>query len=338
MSVIPKVQAPFNFGKNAIFNASDKQKENLVLKTVETHSSYRIPNVQTPFNIEKNAIGIDLGTSRCCVAVIRKNGITTVALDNTGERLLPSYVSYDEENVKCGQIVVERLRNYSKSTIFDSKRIIGRNLSDIEIDTYWPFGIFEINSKVCLEVEKFNGKATVFPEEVSAELLKHIKQKAEEFQGKPLSKAVITVPAAFNEAQKNATLEAAEIAGWKEIILLPEPIAAAFAYFNDRSISNNSNVLLFDLGGGTLDVCIFKIQNNQIEIISNTGDSKFGGRDFDTVLINYFKNALSTQYGISFVKHKKYLLMVKCQKIKETLSVVVNARYLISIVSIVSFW
>uniref|UniRef100_A0AC35FMI0 Uncharacterized protein n=1 Tax=Panagrolaimus sp. PS1159 TaxID=55785 RepID=A0AC35FMI0_9BILA len=161
---------------------------------------------------------------RCCVAVIRKNGITTVPLDNNGERLLPSYVSYDEENVKCGQIVVERLRNYSKSTIFDSKRIIGRSLSDIEIDIFWPFGIFEISSKVYLEVEKFNGKSTVFPEEVSAALLKHIKQKSEEFQGKPISKAVITVPSAFNESQKNATLEAATIAGWKEIILLPEPI------------------------------------------------------------------------------------------------------------------
>uniref|UniRef100_A0A914P7Z3 Hypoxia up-regulated protein 1 n=1 Tax=Panagrolaimus davidi TaxID=227884 RepID=A0A914P7Z3_9BILA len=120
-------------------------------------------------------------------------------------------------------------------------------------------------------------------------------------------------------------MEAAKLAGWDEIELLPEPVAAAFAYFNEQTIPDNSNVLLFDLGGGTLDVCIFKIQNNLIEIISNTGDSKFGGRDFDTVLINYFKNALSTKYGISFVKHKKYLLMVKCQKIKETLSVMVNA-------------
>uniref|UniRef100_A0AC35FI13 Uncharacterized protein n=1 Tax=Panagrolaimus sp. PS1159 TaxID=55785 RepID=A0AC35FI13_9BILA len=165
----------FTIDQNEIFSVTFN-----ISKTVKTLSSYSIPKLQAPFNIEKNAIGIDLGTSRCCVAVIRKNGITTVPLDNTGERFLPSYVSYDEENVKYGQIVVERLRNYSKSTIFDSKRIIGR-----------------------------------------------------------------------------------------------KPIAAAFAYFNDRSISNNSNVLLFDLGGGTVDVCIFKIQNNQIEIISNTGDSKF---------------------------------------------------------------
>uniref|UniRef100_A0A914PET9 Heat shock protein 70 n=1 Tax=Panagrolaimus davidi TaxID=227884 RepID=A0A914PET9_9BILA len=107
-------------------NTSDKYNENSVWKTVKTHSFFYIPRIQAPFNIEKNVIGIDLGTSRCCVAVIRKNGITTVPLDNTGERLLPSYVSYDEKNVKCGQIVVERLRNYSKSTIFDSKRIIGR--------------------------------------------------------------------------------------------------------------------------------------------------------------------------------------------------------------------
>uniref|UniRef100_A0A914PNL7 Heat shock protein 70 n=1 Tax=Panagrolaimus davidi TaxID=227884 RepID=A0A914PNL7_9BILA len=299
------------------------------MKTVKTLSSYSIPKIQAPFNIGINAIGIDLGTSRCCVAVIRKNGITTVPLDNTGERLLPSYVAYDEENVKCGQIVVKRLRNHSKSTVFDSKRIIGRNFADIEIDLFWPFGIIKTEGKVFLEIQKFNGHGIVTPEDVAAALLKHVKQKTEEFQGKSLSKAVITVPAAFNEAQKIATLEGAKLAGWKETILLPEPIAAAFAYFNDRLITNNSNVLLFDLGGGTLDVCIFKITDEKIEIISNTGDSKFGGRDFDGVLINYFKNALSTQYDITLIKNKKYLLMIKCQEIKESLSVMTNSRQVV---------
>uniref|UniRef100_A0AC34F3B1 Heat shock protein 70 n=1 Tax=Panagrolaimus sp. ES5 TaxID=591445 RepID=A0AC34F3B1_9BILA len=267
-------------------------------------------------------VGIDLGTSRCCAAVNRKNGIQTVALDYTGERLLPSYVAYDEKSVKCGKTVVNRLRNHSKSTVFDSKRIIGRSINEIEIDENWDFSISEKEGRVFIEVETFNGKNVKSPEEVAADLLKHIKQRSAEFQGINLTKAVITVPAAFTDIQKSATLEAAKFAGWDEVILLPEPIAAAFAYYIGRPIKDNSYVFLFDLGGGTLDICIFKIANNQINIISNTGDSKLGGRDFDTVLINYFKNMLNANYGISAFIYRKYKLMLECQQIKEDLTYV----------------
>uniref|UniRef100_A0AC35GH92 Heat shock protein 70 n=1 Tax=Panagrolaimus sp. PS1159 TaxID=55785 RepID=A0AC35GH92_9BILA len=283
-------------------------------------------------NKNMNAVGIDLGTSRCCAAVRKKNGIETIALDNTGERLLPSFVAYDEEKVICGIVAVKRLRNSYKSTIYDSKRIIGRKINEIEIDSFWPFGLSEKSGKVQLAVQKFNVsdktqiQGCVSPEEVAADLLKLIKNKAEEIQGTSLKNCVITVPAAFNDSQKAATIKAAEIAGWKDVILLPEPIAAAFAYFHGRPIPSNSNVLIFDLGGGTLDVCIFKIKNDRLQVISNTGDSKFGGRDFDTVLINYFKNALSTKYGINLVKNKKYLLMIKCQEIKESLSILTKAN------------
>uniref|UniRef100_A0AC34F9Q0 Uncharacterized protein n=1 Tax=Panagrolaimus sp. ES5 TaxID=591445 RepID=A0AC34F9Q0_9BILA len=158
------------------------------------------------------AVGIDLGTSRCCAAVNRKNGIVTVQLDNTGERLLPSYVAYDEENVKCGRVVVNRLRQFSKSTVFDSKRIIGRNFNDIEIDSNWPFRISENNGKMFVEVKNCNGETKqITAEEVAADLLKHIKQKTEEFQGEKIAKVVITVPAAFSDAQKDATSGAANL-------------------------------------------------------------------------------------------------------------------------------
>uniref|UniRef100_A0A914QJB7 Heat shock protein 70 n=1 Tax=Panagrolaimus davidi TaxID=227884 RepID=A0A914QJB7_9BILA len=231
-----------------------------------TMSTKKISN-----KIKINAVGIDLGTSRCCAAVNRNNGIEAFPLDNTGERQLPSYVAYDEENVICGIVALKRLRNYSKSTIFDSKRIIGRSLNEIEIDLFWPFGLSEKDGKVQMEVQKFNGinKDLVFgavtPEEVATSLLKHIKQKAEEIQSTTLKQCVITIPAAFNESQKNATMKAAKDAGWEEIELLPEPVAAAFTYFVKRPIPSNSNILVFDLGGGTLDVCIFKIKNNQME-------------------------------------------------------------------------
>uniref|UniRef100_A0AC34GVA3 Heat shock protein 70 n=1 Tax=Panagrolaimus sp. ES5 TaxID=591445 RepID=A0AC34GVA3_9BILA len=217
---------------------------------------------------------------------------------------------------------MNRLRHYSKSTIFDSKRIIGRKFNDIEIDESWNFSVDGENEKVSIKIDGFNGKIKKTAEEVAADLLKFMKNEAEKFQGTQIKKAVITVPAAFNDTQKAATISAAKLAGWKEIKLLPEPVAAAFAYFVERPIPNNTIVLLFDLGGGTLDVCIFKVENNQIQIVTNIGDSKLGGRNFDTVLINYFKNLLNTKHGISTLKDKKYKLMLDCQRIKEDLSAI----------------
>uniref|UniRef100_A0AC35F1Y2 Heat shock protein 70 n=1 Tax=Panagrolaimus sp. PS1159 TaxID=55785 RepID=A0AC35F1Y2_9BILA len=304
---------------------SDYELKNLV-------KMYEIPKMDNVRDDTINAVGIDLGTTRCCVAVNRINGITTVPLDNTGERLLPSYVSYDEENVKCGNIVVDRLRNFSKSSIFDSKRIIGKMSEEIDIFKSWPFGVTSYKNmkedieddNALIQTESDNKKIIKFPEEIAAVLLKNIKQKAEEFQGKKLSEAVITVPATFKEEQKRATLAAAKLVGWETVYLLPEPIAAAFAYFIDRPIPNNSNVLLFDLGGGTLDVCIFKIVNDRIEFLSSDGDAKLGGRDFDDCLVKYFTNELTSKYGIHEIEDSnngKYKLILRCQKIKEHLSV-----------------
>lgn len=271
--------------------------------------------------VDMNCVGVDLGVSRCCGAVMRKWEIATVPLDNTGERTLPSYVSYDEKYVKCGKVVVNRLKYHSKSTIYDSKKIIGKNIEDIEIDPSWPFKIKSINGKVFLEIHKFDGKGCFTSEEVTSDLLKYIKQKSQEFQGKKLSKVIITVPLAFTVKQKAGIMEAAKLAGWNEIAFLPEPVAAAFAYFIDRPISRNSNVLLVDFGGGTLDVCIFKVENKQIQLLSNIDDSTTAGKNFDIILFNYFKNALYTKYNIPLIQNKRYLLIAKCQEIKETLSV-----------------
>uniref|UniRef100_A0AC34G0K9 Heat shock protein 70 n=1 Tax=Panagrolaimus sp. ES5 TaxID=591445 RepID=A0AC34G0K9_9BILA len=223
------------------------------LEALNLSNCFVIPKKEILLKADFQAAGIDLGTSRCCVAVNRNGVIVTIPLDNSGERLLPSYIAYNEENIVCGKVVVNRLRNYSKSTIFDSKRIIGRSFNDIEIDEYWCFNVNFENEKVLLEVTGFNGKKKkITAEEVAADLLKYMKNKAEEFQGEKIAKVVITIPAAFTEFQKSATISAAKLAGWNEIQLLPEPIAAAFAYFIDRPVSNNSTILLFDLGGGTL--------------------------------------------------------------------------------------
>uniref|UniRef100_A0A914XSK4 Hypoxia up-regulated protein 1 n=1 Tax=Panagrolaimus superbus TaxID=310955 RepID=A0A914XSK4_9BILA len=154
-------------------------------------------------------------------------------------------------------------------------------------------------------------------------LLAHIKHKICEFQAKNPTTIVITIPAAFTESQKEATLKAAKLAGFDKVNLLPEPVAASFAYFIDRPLQSNATILLFDLGGGTLDICIFKINNSQMQIISNTGDPSIGGRDFDLILFDYFNSEMVSRFNVDIQNHErqKYKLLLKCQEIKHSLSV-----------------
>uniref|UniRef100_A0A914Q2A3 Heat shock protein 70 n=1 Tax=Panagrolaimus davidi TaxID=227884 RepID=A0A914Q2A3_9BILA len=287
-------------------------------------SSWEIPKNLNWDKIKDDAIGIDLGTTRCCCAVSRSKGVVeTVALDNSGERLLPSFVGYDEENVKCGQIVIDRINNYSNSTVFDIKRIIGRKFSDIIVDPSWTFSLkSDNNNNPLIQTEYCGNLITLSPSQVSATLLKHVKTESEKFQGKKLKNVVVTIPAVFSGQQCNDTIQASNLAEFNSVTLLPEPVAAAFSYFFDREIPNNSNMPLFDLGGGTLDVCVFRIFNNKINIISKSGDSEIGGRNFDNVLFEYLKQKLKNDFNINNIDKKKYKLLSKCQEIKETLSVV----------------
>uniref|UniRef100_A0AC34FY44 Heat shock protein 70 n=1 Tax=Panagrolaimus sp. ES5 TaxID=591445 RepID=A0AC34FY44_9BILA len=288
-------------------------------------TSYIFPKKFITNNVNINAVGIDLGTTRCCVAVNRKSGIETVAIENESSRLMPSYVSFEEKNVICGNVVVQRLRNYAESTVFDCKRIIGRSFSKIVINDYWPFEVLESQNNAVLKLKINSMEVRKTPEEIAADLLKNLKQKVEQFQGKCLSEVVITIPATFTKSQEDATHLAAVLAGWDTVVFLPEPIAAAFAYFIDRPLSNNSTVLLFDLGGGTLDVCIFEIKDNQIQIISKSGDASLGGRDFDNLLIKHFEYKLKNEHNVLVTKGKIYTLMLKCQEIKHALSTVHNS-------------
>uniref|UniRef100_A0A914R1W7 Heat shock protein 70 n=1 Tax=Panagrolaimus davidi TaxID=227884 RepID=A0A914R1W7_9BILA len=288
-------------------------------------SSWEIPKNLNLDKIKDDAIGIDLGTTRCCCAVSRSKGvIETVPLDNTGQRLLPSFVGYDEKNIKCGRIVIDRINNYLNSTVFDVKRIIGRKFSEITVDPSWTFSLkSDNNDNPLIETTNHCGNLiTLPPSQVSVVLLKHIKNESEKFQGKKLKNVVITVPAVFSDRQCEKTIEAANLAEFDSVTLLPEPIAAAFSYFFDREIPNNSNMLLFDLGGGTLDVCVFRIFNDKINIISKSGDSEIGGRNFDNDLFEYLKRKLENEFNINNIDIKKYKLLRKCQEIKEALSAV----------------
>uniref|UniRef100_A0AC34F1U2 Heat shock protein 70 n=1 Tax=Panagrolaimus sp. ES5 TaxID=591445 RepID=A0AC34F1U2_9BILA len=289
--------------------------------TTKLPKKYFIPKKIDIYDVSINVIGIDLGTTRCCMGINRNNKIEIVAIENTGGRLLPSFVSFEEEEANCGKTVLERLeKNKAKYTCFDIKLIIGKSFFDVVVDESWPFEIIEENEKVMIKTEDKNGEVLKSPEEISAVLLKHMRDKAVEFQGQDVLEAVITIPAAYNESQKQATLEAAKLAGWENITLLPEPIAASFAYFNNREIPDNSNVLLFDLGGGTLNICLFKIYGNEIVIISDIGDTCLGGRDIDNLLIDYFTRVLEIRHNVFINTKRKYKLMLKCQKLKQNLS------------------
>uniref|UniRef100_A0AC34FA19 Heat shock protein 70 n=1 Tax=Panagrolaimus sp. ES5 TaxID=591445 RepID=A0AC34FA19_9BILA len=276
------------------------------------------------FDVNMNAVGIDFGTTECCAAVIRKNGPDFVVLGLTTNRTMPSYVSFDEKEPKCGQIVLDRMGHKCEYSVFDIKRIIGRSIEQISIDPFWPFNLIknkENEENVLIEVETFNGKENKSPEEISAVLLSRMKMVIEEYQNKKLPNAsiVITIPAKFSERQKNSIKIAAELSGWSNIRLLPEPVAATFTYFSEIDISNNSNILICDFGGGTVDICVAKIINDELHILNV--DSYLGGRDFDTVLFTHFNATLKQKFGVDVAENrKKYVLNKKCQKIKHTLS------------------
>uniref|UniRef100_A0A914PKK0 Uncharacterized protein n=1 Tax=Panagrolaimus davidi TaxID=227884 RepID=A0A914PKK0_9BILA len=323
------------------------------IKPKSRKTKYSLPQKFTlgQINPEKvpYAFGIDLGTTRCCAAVNRRNGIETVALDNMGERLLPSYVAFDEEKEKCGQIVINRLRNHAKSSVFDSKRIIGKKFEDINIDQSWTFEVIQDKKSLMLQhstniLEQLTNKLMLIlkalenndtftksettigtrlipPEYIASVLLEHIKEKVEEFEGSRKARVMITIPSTFTDSQKDSTCVAAILAGFDVVDFMPEPVAAAFGYLIEQPrTDHNFTFLLFDLGGGTLDICIFKFERNQIEILSQNGNQNLGGRDFDNVLINFFSQKLFYDYGINDFGSKKYKLMLECQKIKEILS------------------
>uniref|UniRef100_A0A914QD60 Uncharacterized protein n=1 Tax=Panagrolaimus davidi TaxID=227884 RepID=A0A914QD60_9BILA len=209
------------------------------------------------YNPNFNAIGIDLGTTECCAAVIRKNGPDFVVLDQTSNLLaMPSYVAFDEKEPKCGKVALDRMRYKSEYTVYDSKRIIGKDFERIAVDPLWPFDVLNLEGNVFLQMKTYNNDVLQKrPEEISADLLLHIKKMLEQYQGNILIEAVITIPSEYSERQKQATKIAAKMSGFQTIHFIPEPVAAAFAYFTEINIPNLSNILICDCGGGTTDLC-----------------------------------------------------------------------------------
>lgn len=246
--------------------------------------------MNTTYNMS-SAIGIDLGTTYSCVGVWQNDRVEIVPNDQ-GNRTTPSYVAFTDSERMIGDAAKNQTAMNPKNTVFDAKRLIGRKFSDEKVQEDIKDLSYKVVSgksdKAVIEVE-FKGETKRFePEEISSMVLVKMKETAEAFLGKPVTDAVVTVPAYFNDSQRQATKDAASIAGLNCLRIINEPTAAAIAYGLDKNSSKETNVLIFDLGGGTFDVSLLTIDDGIFEVKATAGDTHLGGEDFDSRLVRHF--------------------------------------------------
>lgn len=245
-------------------------------------------------------IGIDLGTTYSCVGVM-KNGRVEIIANDQGNRITPSYLAFTEEGERLiGDAAKNQLTSNPKNTIFDVKRLIGREWSDKTVQNdakLFPFSLLNKNNKPHVKVDTGNGDKVFTPEEVSAAVLSKMKSTAEEYLGHEVTHAVVTVPAYFNDAQRAATKDAGTIAGLNVIRIINEPTAAAIAYGLNEKSEGEKNVLVFDLGGGTFDVSLLTIADGVFEVVATNGDTHLGGEDFDQRVMEHFIKLIKKKTG-----------------------------------------
>lgn len=271
-------------------------------------------------------IGIDLGTTFSCVAVW-ENDRPVVIANNMGKRITPSWVSFQKDTIYVGEAAFAKGLKHPSLTIYDAKRMIGRKLSDpaiLKSSASWPFVVKEYHNN-CGVLLKEDGKEQLLsPEEISAYVLAKMKYTAEDYLGVKVNRAVVTVPAYFNDAQRQATIDAATIAGLKIERIINEPTAAALAYGIEKK-SNESKpqtILIYDLGGGTLDVTILIVDGVVFEVRSTSGDTHLGGQDFDDNLVSFFLPQVLEQCNEDISKNLKARKKLRdaCQELKHNLS------------------
>jgi heat shock protein 5 len=240
-------------------------------------------------DIEGPVIGIDLGTTYSCVGVF-KNGRVEIIPNELGNRITPSQVAFTDDEKLVGEAAKNQLANNPLRSVYVVKRLIGRNFADKEVQRdmkYLSYKVVDKGGKPYIRVETTQGQKNLSPEEVSAMVLVKMKEVAEAYLGKEVKYAVVTVPAYFNDAQRQATKDAGVIAGLEVLRIINEPTAAAIAYGMDKK-SGEKNVIVFDLGGGTFDVSLLTIDNGVFEVVSTSGDTHLGGEDFDQRLTEHF--------------------------------------------------
>ena len=275
-------------------------------------------------------IGIDLGTTYSCVGVF-KNGRVEIIANDQGNRITPSYVAFMSSGERLvGDAAKNQATINPENTVFDVKRLIGRKYSDKSVQAdkkLVPYEIVSDNDKPMVEVLQGDTKVKFAPEEISAMILQKMKATAEVYLGKEIKNAVVTVPAYFNDAQRQATKDAGTIAGMKVERIINEPTAAAIAYGMDKT-GGESNVLVFDLGGGTFDVTLLTIDNGVFEVLATNGDTHLGGEDFDQRVMQYFIKVMKKKSNVDISGDKRALqkLRKEVERVKRALSSQQQAR------------
>lgn len=281
---------------------------------------------------KKHIVGLDLGTCYSCVAIMR-NGKVEVISNDQGNRTTPSYVGFTDDERLIGESAKNQTAMNPTNTVFDAKRMIGRNFDDHTVQEdmkLWPFNVVNVGGKLVIEVQ-YKGETKRFrPEEISSMVLTKMKETAETFLGEPVNNAVITVPAYFNDSQRKATKDAGTIAGLIVDRIINEPTAAAMAYGFDH-ISNGcgeKNILIFDLGGGTFDVSLLTIEDGVFEVRATGGDVHLGGEDFDNRMVKYFIDEFKKKHNKDISSSDRSLrrLRTACERVKRTLSAQLSAE------------
>ncbi|KAK4295027.1 hypothetical protein Pmani_032385 [Petrolisthes manimaculis] len=270
------------------------------------------------------AVGIDLGTTYSCVGVFQHGKVEIIANDQ-GNRTTPSYVAFTDTERLIGDAAKNQVAMNPNNTVFDAKRLIGRKFDEASVQSdmkHWPFSVLNDGGKPRIGVEYKGENKKFFPEEISSMVLIKMKETAEAYLGTPVKDAVVTVPAYFNDSQRQATKDAGTISGMNVLRIINEPTAAAIAYGLDKKIGGERNVLIFDLGGGTFDVSVLTIEDGIFEVKSTAGDTHLGGEDFDNRMVNFFVQEFKRKYKKDLAGNKRALrrLRTACERAKRTLS------------------
>jgi len=272
--------------------------------------------------VDGPVVGIDLGTTYSCVGIY-KNGRVEIIPNDQGNRITPSYVAFTEDERLIGEAAKTNAVQDPEQTLFDVKRLIGRRFKDKSVQSdmkLLPFKIIDKQTKPYIKVKVKGEWKEMAPEEVSALVLVKMKETAENYLGKSVNHAVITVPAYFSDAQRQATKDAGAIAGLNVLRIINEPTAAAIAYGLDKQAEKN--ILVYDLGGGTFDVSLLTIDNGVFEVVATSGDTHLGGEDFDQRLISHFMEKFQKTHSADMSKDKKAIqkLRREVEKAKRALS------------------
>lgn len=270
------------------------------------------------------AVGIDLGTTYSCVGVWQNDRVEIIANDQ-GNRTTPSFVAFTDSERLIGDAAKNQVAMNPTNTVFDAKRLIGRRFADAEVQSdmkHFSFTVVDKDTKPLIQVEYKGETKTFTPEEISSMVLLKMKETAEAYLGSKVNDAVVTVPAYFNDSQRQATKDAGSISGLNVLRIINEPTAAAIAYGLDKKTEGEKNVLIFDLGGGTFDVSLLTIEDGIFEVKSTAGDTHLGGEDFDNRLVAHFSEEFKRKYKKDLTGNPRALrrLRTACERAKRTLS------------------